>query len=246
MCIFTAIGTAIATSIGLSVAAAGASAAGAAVITSTTAAVIGGVAVAGVAAGIAGTALGAVGSYQQGKAQAAAYSYQAKVAEENRKLALQNAAMERQTGLEEARRQRIATLQAIGKQEVALAANGVDVGYGTSLDLIEDTAMLGELDALTIEYNSEKRARNYDIEAMNFANEANLAQFSARNARTAGTMNAIAGGLKTVGQIGSAAMSLAGGMGSLGEGISWGKTASGATIGQQGNKIYAGLSSGLG
>ena len=30
-------------------------------------------------------------------------------------------------------------------------------------------------------------------------------------------MNTIAGGLKTVGQIGSAALSLAGGMGSLGE-----------------------------
>lgn len=215
MCILTAIGTAIATSIGMSVAAAGASAAGAAVISSTTAAVIGGVAVAGVAAGVAGTALGAVGSYQQGKAQAAAYNYNAKVAEENRKIAMNNAAMERQLGLEEARRQRISTLQAIGKQEVALAANGVDVGYGTSLDLIEDTAMLGELDALTIEYNSEKKARNYEIEAMNFANEANLAQFSARNARTAGNIAAISGGLKTVGQIGSAALSLGGGMGSL-------------------------------
>jgi len=216
MCVFTAIGTAIATSVGLSVAAAGASAAGAATISATTAAVIGGVAVAGTAASIAGTALGAVSSYQQGKAQAAAYTYNAKVAEENRKIALNNAAMERQTGLEEARRQRISTLQAIGKQEVALAANGVDVSYGTSLDLIEDTAMLGELDALTIEYNSEKKALNYEIEAQNYANEANLALFSARNARTAGTISAISGGLKTIGQIGNSALSLGGGMGSLG------------------------------
>lgn len=216
MCVFTAIGTAIATSIGLSVAAAGASAAGAAVITSTTAAVIGGVAVAGVAAGIAGTALGAIGSYQAGKAQAAAYNYNAKVAQENKKLAEQNASMARQEGLEEARRQRIATLQAVGKQEVSLAANGVDVGYGTSLDLIEDNSMLGELDALTMEYNAEKNARNYDIQAMNFANEANLAQFSARNARTAGNISAISGGLKAFGQLGNAALSLGGGLGSLG------------------------------
>ena len=90
--------------------------------------------------------------------------------------------------------------------------------------------MLGELDALTIEYNSEKKARNYDIEAYNFANEANLAQFSARNARTAGTMGAIAGGLKTIGQIGSAALSLGGGMGSLG------------STTQQGIKVSGGIS----
>ena len=227
MCIFTAIGTAIATSIGLSVAAAGASAAGAAVITSTTAAIIGGVAVAGVAAGVAGTALGAYGAYRQGQAQAAAYSYQAKVAEQNRQIALNNAAMERQTGLEEARRQRIATLQEIGKQEVSLAANGIDVGYGTSLDIIEDTSMLGELDALTIEYNSEKRARNYEIEANNFQNESNLAEFSARNAKAAGTIGAISGGLKTIGQLGTAAFSLGGGFGSLGSAASTGTKLSG-------------------
>ena len=215
MCVFTAIGTAIATSVGMSVAAAGASAAGAAVISSTTAAVIGGVAVAGTVAGIAGTTLGAIGSYQSGKAQAAAYDYQAKVARENQRIANNNAAMERQAGLEEARRQRISTLQAIGKQKVALAANGVDVGYGTSLDIIEDTSMLGELDALMIEYDSEKKARNYEIEAANFANEANLASFSARNARTAGTIDAMAGGLRAVGQLGNT-MTALGGMGGMG------------------------------
>ena len=204
MCVFTAIGTAIATSVGMSVAAAGASAAGAAVISSTTAAVIGGVAVAGTVAGVAGTALGAIGSYQSGKAQAAAYDYQAKVARENQRIANNNAAMERQAGLEEARRQRISTLQAIGKQKVSLAANGVDVGYGTSLDIIEDTSMLGELDALMIEYDSEKKARNYEIEAANFANEG-----------TVGTIDAMTGGLRAVGQLGNT-MTSRGGMGGLG------------------------------
>ena len=216
MCVFTAIGTAIATSIGLSVAAAGASAAGAATITATTAAVIGGVAVAGTVAGVAGTALGAVGNYQANKAEAAASRYKAQVAEQNRKIALDNAAMERQIGLEEARRQRMSVLQEIGKQEVAFAGSGVDVGYGTALDMIEDTAMLGELDALTIEYNAEKRARNYDIDAMNFANERNLELMSAKNADKAATIGAVTGGLKTIGQIGSSLYDLGGGFGKLG------------------------------
>ena len=231
MCIFTAIGTAIATSVGLSVAAAGASAAGAATISATTAAVIGGVAVAGVAASVAGTALGAISSYQQGRAQAVAASYQAQIARQNQRIALENAAMERQEGLEEARKQRIATLQQIGKQQTELAANGVDVGYGTSLDIIEDTAMLGELDALTIEYNSEKRARNFDMQAYNYANEGNLADYEARNARTAGNIGLISGGLKTVGTIGSSLYSLGGGMGSLGSTASSGIKVSGGIAG---------------
>lgn len=190
----------------------------------------------GAVAGIAGSALGAVSSYQQGKAQAAAANYKAQVERQNQRIALENAAMERQEGLEEARRQRMATLQEIGKQQVGLAANGVDVGYGTSLDIIEDTAMLGELDALTIEYNSEKRARNYDMQAYNFANEANLATYEARNARTAGNMGAIAGGLKTVGQIASTVVGFAGGLGSLGSNVA------GRTVGiGTGTKLSGGV-----
>lgn len=174
----------------------------------------------GAVAGIAGSALGAVSSYQQGKAQAAAARQQALVARQNQQIALENAAMERQEGLEEARRQRMAMLQEIGKQQVGLAANGVDVNFGTSLDMIEDTAMLGELDALTIEYNAEKRARNYDLQAYNYANESNLAMYEARNARTAGNMGAIAGGLKTVGSIASSVAGFAGGgLGSLGSNV---------------------------
>lgn len=210
MCIITALG-----SIGLALGIGGATittgAAAGTVVATTSSVIAGGLAVAGAGAAVAGTALGAVGSYQQGKAQQAAYNYQAQVAEQNRQIALNNAAMERQSGLEEARRQRIATLQAVGKQQVSLAANGVDVGYGTSLDIIEDTSMLGELDALMIEYDSEKKARNYEIEANNFANETNLANFSSRNARTAGNINAAAGGLKTVGTLVNSFTTLGGG-----------------------------------
>jgi hypothetical protein len=196
MCeLFTTIGTAIATSMGLSVAAAGASAAGATVISSTAATVIGGVAVGGAAAGLLGTAVGAVSSYSQGKSQQAMYNYQAQVAEQNRKIALQNAAVERQSGIEEARLQRIKTLQAVGSQETAMAANGMDVTQGTSLDILEDTSAMGELDALQIQYNSEKKALVYEQQADNYANEANLDRLSGKNAYKAGVLNTVSSGL---------------------------------------------------
>jgi len=94
-----------------------------------------------------------------------------------------------------------------------LAANGVDISYGTSLDLIEDTAMLGELDALTIQYNAEKNARNYDVQAQNFASDAILQRYAGQNVRTAANINALSAGIQGLGKIGS---TLSSGMGNLG------------------------------
>lgn len=202
MCIITGltigIGTAIASSFGATVAAAGATAAGASVITATTAGVIGTAAIGSVAAGIVGTALGVVGSVQQGNAAAAAYEYQAQVAQQNSRIAQNNAAMERQAGLEEARRQRIKTILAIGQQKVGMAAGGVDIATGTPLDALEDTATMGELDALMLQHDAEKRAVNYEIDAANFSNQSNLDMFSSSNSRKSGYMNAAASGLKGV------------------------------------------------
>lgn len=176
-----------------------------------------------------GTTFSVIAANNQAAAQEAQYNYQAQVQQQNVKIANENAAMERQTGLEEARRQRIKTLQAIGEQTTSLAANGLDVGFGTSLDIIEDTAMMGELDALMIETQAERTARNYEIQANNFANEANLSSYAARNARSAGTTNAIATGLGGLGKSLSSVGSMAsGGFGSLGSGAT--KRVSGSIV----------------
>lgn len=207
MCVITltAIGTAIASSIGMTVAAAGASAAGAAVISSTTAAVIGGVAVAGTVAGIAGSAIGAVSSYSQGKQQQAMYNYQAQLDNQNAEIARKNAAKERQQGIEESRLQRMKTLQAIGSQQTAMAANGMDVTQGTSLDIIQDTAAMGELDALQIESNYETKALAYDQQANNFANQVNIDRITGKNAYTSGKINAVTSGLNSFSKLTSVA-----------------------------------------
>lgn len=127
---------------------------------------------------------------QQSKAKAAQYEYQAKVAQNNAKIAETNAAQERQSGLEEARLQRIKTLQTIGSQQAGLAAGNVDITSGTALDTIEDTATMGELDALMIEYNAERQAQNYEQTAANYRNQANLDLLASRNAKKEGKYNA--------------------------------------------------------
>ena len=159
-------------------------------------------AIAGAVATLASTAVGAVSAIQSGKAKAAQYQYQAKVAQDNAKIARQNAAQERQSGLEDARIQRMKTLQTIGSQQVAMAANGIDVTSGTALDTIEDSAQMGELDALMIEYNAERKAQNYEQTANNYLNQSNLDLLAARNAKREGTMTAISTGLQGIGNLG--------------------------------------------
>lgn len=206
MCLITM--TALGTALGLSSAAiASASAASAAGISAL--GVMTGVAnvalAAGAIAGVAGGVVGGVSSYQQGKQQQAYYNYQAQVAEENAKIAQSNAALERQQGIEEARLQRIKTAQAIGSQQTAMAANGIDVTQGTALDVIEDTAAMGELDALQTRYNYERKAIQYEQQANNFQNQSNLDVIAGQNAYSAGKMNALASGIDGVAKAGSVA-----------------------------------------
>ena len=156
-------------------------------------------------AGVAGGVVGGISSYQQGKQQQAMYNYQAKVQQENAKIAEQNAAMERQQGIEEARLQRIKSAQAIGSQKTAMAANGVDVTQGTALDVIEDTAAMGELDALQTRYNYERKALAYESQASNYQNQSNLDIIAGKNAYSAGKMNALASGLEGISKAGSVA-----------------------------------------
>lgn len=196
MCIITM--TALGTALGLSSAA----------IASASAASAAGVSVLGVATGVANAALalgvvggiasgvvGGISSYQQGKAQQAQYNYQAQVDAENARVAQNNAALERQQGIEEARLQRMKALKSVGSQQAAMAANGLDITQGTPLDVIEDTAAMGELDALQTRHNYERKALAYEANANNFSNQSNLDYFASKNAYSAGKMNALASGL---------------------------------------------------
>lgn len=148
------------------------------------------------------TVVTGVAVHKQVEAQAQANEYQAKVARNNAKIAEENAAQERQSGLEEARLQRLKTLQTIGSQKTAIAANGLDITNGTALDIIEDSAQMGELDALMTQYNAERTAYNYEVEAQNYYNQANLNLLEAQNAKKAGKWNTattVIGGLADLG-----------------------------------------------
>ena len=139
------------------------------------------------------TAVTAYGQYQAGKAQEAAYEYNAKVQEQNAKVAQDKAAYEA-----ERQAQRIRRLNAT--QRAAYAASGVQLS-GTALDLMEDSTTQGEMDRLAILYGG-------DVEAANMRSEATLSRFQGKSAAAAGTSAAFGTLLGGASRIGMAGMEM--------------------------------------
>lgn len=139
------------------------------------------------AAAVAGTVTSSVASYQQKR-------YEARLNEANQ--AAENArvadALDRGeiTARDAARKQS----QLAGAQRAAMAANGIDVSFGTAADLLADTSMYGREEQQTIRENTRREVMGYDINAANFGGAANAA-------RAAGTGALIAGGLQVASTI---------------------------------------------
>lgn len=143
-----------------------------------------------VALTVASLALTAYGQYQQGQAQKESEKFNAQVSRNNAIIAERNAkaAKERGDAEADAKRRQIASVK--GQQRAAFAASGVAIDEGTPLDILADTAELGELDVLNIKNNAEREAYNYRVQAGDFTAQAGLHDASARNASTAGLINA--------------------------------------------------------
>lgn len=139
---------------------------------------------------IGSTVMGAAGAIQQGKAAQASANYNAKVADMNAKIAERQARDAVERGQQEEQQQRMKTSQVIGQQRAALAANGVDLAFGSPLDVLVDTATMGELDALTIRANTYREERDIRQQGLNSTAQASAFRAEGANARTAGNMNA--------------------------------------------------------
>ncbi|MER9452050.1 hypothetical protein [Mesorhizobium sp. M0254] len=140
---------------------------------------------------IGSTLLGAAGSIQQAQATSAANKYNAQVQDMNAKLSERRAkdAIDRGAKEDQRKRQQVAGIQ--GQQRAAMAANGVDLTFGSPLDTLVDTAVMGELDALTIRTNANREAYDYKVDAVNKRAGATMSRMSAKAATTGGYLDAL-------------------------------------------------------
>ena len=109
----------------------------------------------GIAAVSAG--LGAYSSIQQGQAAKSAAEYNAAVARNN-------AAASQTQASEEAARSRSRTRRALSSQRAQFAKSGAMVS-GSALDVLYDSSIQGEMDALSIEYRGAVEANRYMAQA---------------------------------------------------------------------------------
>jgi len=139
----------------------------------------------GAAAAVAGTAYSVDASRKQAKHAEDVGDYNARVAE--------NAAEDARsagTEAENLHRRKVAAL--VSKQRAQSAASGVDVGSGSAFALQEDTALLGEADAMRIRANTDSQFASLKQGAVLTQNQAAA---SASAARASG----VAAGIQGVG-----------------------------------------------
>ncbi len=145
------------------------------------------------AAAVASAAMTAYGQYQSGQQQKKMGAYQQAVAQNNALTAERNAQIQDNAaddalarGRIEEQQHRLKVAQMTGTQRSALAASGVQVDTGSALDMVADTAMMGEMDALTLRNNAEREAYQFRVGAYN-------ARAQGGSALAEGEMSALAG-----------------------------------------------------
>ena len=155
-----------------------------------------------VAASAASAGVSAIGAYNQSRAARDAYRYQSRVASNNQAVANYQAddAIHRgdQAVLDHNRK----TSQLKGAQRASLAARGLDLQFGSALDILTETDYLGAQDAATIKHNAEREAWAIRQQVANFGAEANLlkSRADAENPFMAGVTSLIGSSGQVAGQ----------------------------------------------
>lgn len=128
-------------------------------------------------------AMTAAGGFMQAQAQRQqveaanqAAEYNAKIQERNAEIAEMQAVSAEQRGTEAERlhRQQVAGLKS--SQRVSAAASGVVVDTGSPLSILQDTAVQGEMDAMTIKANTAQEAWGHRVQGGGFTAQAGLAR----------------------------------------------------------------------
>lgn len=121
-----------------------------------------------------------------GIAQREAAESEAELSDFNASVADAQAQDAIERGHEDESRYRSGVRDLIGSQRAGFAASGVDVGFGSSVDVQADAAFLGELDALTIRNNAAREAWGYNVQATDLRKRAEITRRAGANAEAAG------------------------------------------------------------
>lgn len=140
--------------------------------------------------GVAATGLSVAGGIQQGKSQQAMARYQGQVADINAISADRAARDALERGELDAVKHGREVAQLRARQQHAYASSGVELGFGSPLDVVGDTNVLANQDNARIYENAGREADSYRINAGNYRANAAGARAEAANAGTSMIINA--------------------------------------------------------
>jgi hypothetical protein len=157
----------------------------------------------GMGATIAGGSLSAKGAFEGGLAQEQQSYYQAGIAKLNSAISKQNEEFALNQGEQEASRYGISARERIGGIRAAQGASGLDVNTGSAKDVQESQKTIAHLDTDTIRANAAKVAYDYDVQSIQFGDQARLYEMAGNNQAVAGGINAEASAIGTVASVAS-------------------------------------------
>lgn len=135
------------------------------------------------AAGVsaAGAAVSAYSQYKTDQFQAAVANNNATIAKNNANTALNEGTVAASLSKER-------TSKLIGTELAGQGANGVDVAFGSPARVREGTQQVGDLDALTIQYNASAKALAYSQQSAGYTSEAKADKMAGNNAILSGAI----------------------------------------------------------
>ena len=150
---------------------------------------------------VASTVVATAGSVTSGIGQAQQDRYQAQIADRNARLAHDQARDSiENTNLEARQRYReLARMKCA--QTAAMAANGVDLNFGSPVDIQKDTAMIGAEDIGQIYKGGNERTRGFDINAFNYRSQASANRAQASGALMKGIFDGVSTALGGASQV---------------------------------------------
>lgn len=155
----------------------------------------------GVLSGLLGTGMSVYGQMQQGQAAKAQASYQAQVAQRNKQVLEYQAQDRAEQGQLQEEQHRQKVRQLMGTQRAALSASGVTLDDGSAVDLMADTAAIGEMDAQTIKSNTAKDLWAIRNQQQSLDAESTLLMSRGKAAAQSGTVGAFGSLLGGAGRV---------------------------------------------
>lgn len=149
----------------------------------------------------AGALTSAVGSYYGAKTQKSNLNTQAAMADLNARMAETSAETELMRGQRMEQGAMLRTAQIKSSQRASMAANGVDLGSDTAVNVLTSTDTMGQIDANTIAANAVRSAWGYRTQATNYQNQALIQRASASSINPG--MSAMSSLLGSAGQVAS-------------------------------------------